>query len=52
VRDAERAIRAVSDARDLCLSLKRAFVGPRALERLRAGGASFTHISWPQVLQR
>ncbi|MET0850845.1 MAG: hypothetical protein ABW020_06945 [Candidatus Rokuibacteriota bacterium] len=39
MRDAGRAIRAVSDARDLCLSLKRAFVGPRALERLRAGEA-------------
>jgi len=34
---AERAIRATSDARDLCLSLQRAFLGPRALLRLRAG---------------
>ena len=33
---AERAVLATSQARDLCLSLRRAFVGPRALERLRA----------------
>jgi hypothetical protein len=33
---AERAVLATSQARDLCLSLQRAFVGPRALERLRA----------------
>jgi hypothetical protein len=37
---AERAVLATSQARDLCLSLQRAFVGPRALERLRAGEAS------------
>jgi hypothetical protein len=42
--DAERAIRAVSDARDLCLSLKRAFVGPRALARLRAGEAGLLSV--------
>ena len=36
---AERAVLATSQARDLCLSLRRAFVGPRALERLRAGEA-------------
>ena len=34
---AERAVLATSQARDLCLSLQRAFVGPAALERLRAG---------------
>ena len=33
---AERAVLATSQARDLCLSLQRAFVGPRALESLRA----------------
>ena len=33
---AERAVLATSQARDLCLSLQRAFVGPRALEWLRA----------------
>ena len=33
---AERAVLATSQARDLCLSLQRAFIGPRALERLRA----------------
>ena len=37
---AERAVLATSQARDLCLSLRRAFVGPRALERLRAGEAA------------
>ena len=37
---AERAVLATSQARDLCLSLQRAFVGPRALERLRAGQAA------------
>jgi hypothetical protein len=31
---------ATSRARDLCLSLQRAFVGPRALARLRAGEAA------------
>ena len=36
---AERAVLATSQARDLCLSLQRAFVGPRALERLRADEA-------------
>lgn len=37
---AERAIRAASDARELCLSLKRAFLGPRALDQLRAARPS------------
>jgi len=39
VTPAERAVLATSQARDLCLSLHRAFVGPRALERLRADQA-------------
>jgi hypothetical protein len=34
---AERAVLATSRARDLCLSLQRAFVGPMALARLRNG---------------
>ena len=37
---AERAVLATSQARDLCLSLQRAFVGPRALEWLRANQAA------------
>ena len=37
---AERAVLATSQARDLCLSLRRAFVGPRALARLHAGGVA------------
>jgi len=37
---AERAVLATSQARDLCLSLQRAFVGRRALERLRADPAA------------
>lgn len=37
---AERAVLATSQARDLCLSLQRAFAGPRALDRLRAGEAA------------
>ena len=37
---AERAVLATSQARDLCLSLQRAFVGPRALECLRADQAA------------
>ncbi len=37
---AERAVLATSQARDLCLSLRRAFIGPSALERLRAGDAA------------
>ena len=37
---AEQAVLATSQARDLCLSLQRAFVGPRALERLHAGEAA------------
>lgn len=37
---AERAVIATSQARDLCLSLQRAFVGPRALDQLRAGRAA------------
>lgn len=36
---AERAVLATSQARDLCLSLQRAFVGPRALDGLRADQA-------------
>ena len=36
---AERAVLATSQARDLCLSLQRAFTGPRALDRLRADQA-------------
>jgi hypothetical protein len=39
VTPAERAVLATSQARDLCLSLRRAFAGPRALESLRAGQA-------------
>jgi hypothetical protein len=37
---AERAVLATSQARDLCLSLRRAVVGPHALARLRAGHAA------------
>jgi hypothetical protein len=37
---AERAVLATSQARDLCLSLQRAFVGPRGLEQLRADEAA------------
>ena len=37
---AERAVLATSQARDLCLSLQRALLGPRALERLRADPAA------------
>ena len=37
---AERAVAATSQARDLCLSLQRAFVGPRALESIRANQAA------------
>lgn len=37
---AERAILATSQARDLCLSLRRAFAGSRAVECLRAGEAA------------
>ena len=40
MKDIGPAIRATSEARDLCLSLKRAFVGPRAVARLRAGEAA------------
>ena len=36
---AERAVLATSKARELCLSLQRAFIGPRALEYLRADQA-------------
>lgn len=36
----EQAIRRTSEARELCLSLKRAFLGPAALERMRAGEAA------------
>jgi hypothetical protein len=34
---AERAVLAASQARDLCLSLRRAFRGPPAVAHLRAG---------------
>ncbi len=37
--DPERRVLAASRARDLCLSLRRAFVGATALDTLRAGGA-------------
>ena len=37
---AERAVLGTSQARDLCLSLRRAFVGPQALESLRVGQAA------------
>lgn len=37
--DAERGVRAASSASALCLSLRRAFAGPAALERLRRGEA-------------
>lgn len=37
---AERAVLATSQARDLCLSLRRAFVGPGVLASLRAGEAA------------
>jgi hypothetical protein len=37
---AGQAVLATSQARDLCLSLQRAFLGPRALERLRADQAA------------
>jgi hypothetical protein len=40
VTQAERAVLATSQARDLCLSLQRAFIGPRAVESLGAGQAS------------
>jgi hypothetical protein len=40
VTSAERAVRATSQARELCLSLRRAFAGPAALEALRAGQAA------------
>jgi hypothetical protein len=36
----ERAVLAASQARDLCLSLRRAFRGPPAMARLRAGMAA------------
>ena len=37
---AEQAVLATSQARDLCLSLQRAFIGRRALELLRADPAA------------
>jgi hypothetical protein len=40
VTAAERAVLATSQARALCLSLQRAFVGPRTLASLRAGQAA------------
>lgn len=42
---AERAVLATSQARDLCLSLQRAFAGPRAVERLSAGQANLLTLS-------
>jgi hypothetical protein len=36
VSPAERAVLAASQALELCLSLRRAFAGPRAVEQLRA----------------
>ncbi len=41
--EAERAVLAASQARDLCLSLRRAFRGPPAVARLRAGTAADLH---------
>ena len=38
--DVERAIFSSARARDLCLSLRRAFVGHSAVARLRAGDAA------------
>lgn len=38
--EVERALLAASQARDLCLSLLRAFRGPPAVARLRAGAAA------------
>jgi len=40
VTAAERAVLATSQARDLCLSLQRAFVGPRGLALMRAAQAA------------
>jgi hypothetical protein len=40
VTAAERAVLSTSQARALCLSLQRAFVGPRALASLRTGQAA------------
>jgi hypothetical protein len=40
VSPAERAVLATSQARDLCLSLQRAFTGRPALERLREDPAA------------
>jgi hypothetical protein len=40
VTSAERAVLASARAGDLCLSLERAFAGPRALAGLRAGEAA------------
>jgi hypothetical protein len=39
VTHAERVVLSTSRARDPCLSLRRAFLGPRALEELRVGRA-------------
>jgi hypothetical protein len=36
----ERAVLATSQARELCLALRRASIGPPALARLRSGGAA------------
>ncbi len=40
VTAAERSVLATSQARDLCLSLRRAFIGPRAVQAVRAGQAA------------
>jgi hypothetical protein len=47
VTGAERAVRATSQARHLCLSLQQAFIGPRALGRLRAGETAL--LSLPEL---
>jgi hypothetical protein len=40
VTRAERAVLATSQARELCLALRRASIGPSALARLRSGAAT------------
>jgi hypothetical protein len=45
VTPAERSVRAASSASALCLSLRRAFVGPAALGRLRRGEAATLSLS-------
>jgi hypothetical protein len=39
MRPIEHAVGATSEARELCLSLRRAFIGPRARHQLRSGAA-------------